>query len=221
MNERIRSRLLGLARAVERWVSCRVIRRGRGHRIEWGNARIRGTRVELHGEGAVIKVGRGARLADCEIILRGKGVRLVLGEQVKLTGVRLVVEDAGSELEIGGWTSMTRATLQAKEGKRIQVGKGCMVGHGVEIVNSDGHSLLDAETGERLNPAGDVVLEDRVWLAAGVFVGKGVRLGADTVVAGGSRVLRSLPAGVLAAGTPAVVKRTGVKWKRKRIGIEE
>jgi acetyltransferase-like isoleucine patch superfamily enzyme len=55
---------------------------------------------------------------------------------------------------------------------------------------------------------GDIVLERDVWLASGVTVLAGVRIGQGTVVAAGSVVTRDLPAQVLAAGVPARVIRS-------------
>jgi len=95
-----------------------------------------------------------------------------------------------------------------------------MVGHGAEVTNTDSHSLLDAVTKERMNPARDVIIGKHVWIGAGATVAKGVRIGDDAVVAAGSRVFKDVPAGVMVAGTPAVVKRSGVTWSRKRLGVE-
>ncbi len=52
---------------------------------------------------------------------------------------------------------------------------------------------------------GDIILEDDVWLATGVSVMAGVRIGRGTIVAAGSVVTHDLPAGVLAGGIPAQV----------------
>jgi maltose O-acetyltransferase len=46
-------------------------------------------------------------------------------------------------------------------------------------------------------------------LGGGVIVGPGVTIGDGTVVGAGSVVVRSLPAGVIAAGNPARVMRGG------------
>lgn len=202
------------------WQGSRIVRSGPDHRIESANARLRGTRIEFHGSGGRVELGRDVRLFDCTIILRGTAPRLVIGAETRLRGVRIVVEDRGSRLLIGAATSMTGAVLQAKEGGLVAIGADCMLGSGVEVNNSDSHSLIDAASGERLNPARDVVLGDHVWLGAGVWISKGVRIGAGTVVASRSRVVGELPAGVLAAGSPAVIKRTGVSWDRRRLGVE-
>jgi putative colanic acid biosynthesis acetyltransferase WcaF len=48
-----------------------------------------------------------------------------------------------------------------------------------------------------------IVIGQRAWLAADVFVGPGVTIGEGTVVGARSGVFNDLPAWVLAAGTPA------------------
>lgn len=209
-----------LVRLFNRWHGSRTLRSGPGHEVRSANARLRGTRIEFYGRDGVVELGRDVRLFDCSIILRGTAPRLVIGDGTRLRNVRIVVEDRGSRLIIGPSTSMTGAVLQAKEGGLVQLGSDCMLGSGVEVNNSDSHSLLDAASGERLNAARDVILGDHVWLGAGVWVSKGARIGARTVVAARSRVSGELPPGVLAAGSPAVVKRTGVTWDRRRLGVE-
>jgi acetyltransferase-like isoleucine patch superfamily enzyme len=95
----------------------------------------------------------------------------------------------------------------------IAVGRRVMLGDNVRIA---GRALLAGYPGHPLDAAaraagepdtadqiGDIVLEDDVWLATGVSVMAGVRIGRGTVVAAGSVVTRDLPAGVLAGGVPA------------------
>ena len=47
-----------------------------------------------------------------------------------------------------------------------------------------------------------IVLGNRVWICADVFVGPGVTIGEDTVVKPGSVVTGDLPAGMVCAGNP-------------------
>lgn len=209
-----------LVRLFNWWHGSRIVRSGPGHRVSSGNARMRGTRIEFHGRDGVVELGRDVRLFDCTIILRGTAPRLVIGADTRLRGVRIVVEDRGSRLIIGPSTSMTGAVLQSKEGGLVQIGADCMVGSGAEVSNSDSHSLLDAASGERLNPARDIILGDHVWIGSGAWVSKGARIGSGSVVAARSRVVGEVPAHVLVAGSPAVIKRTGVTWDRRRIGVE-
>lgn len=53
-----------------------------------------------------------------------------------------------------------------------------------------------------------VVLEENVWITSRCTILGGVRVGANTVIAAGSVVSRSIPANVLAGGNPArVIKK--------------
>lgn len=213
------NRVAWIVRIYNWWHGFRVFRSGAGHSIQCANARMPDTRIECIGSNASVEVGKDARLLDCTIFLRGTSPRLVIGDRVILRSVRIVVEDRDSRLYIGAGTSMSGAILQAKEGGLVEIGADCMVGHGTEVNNSDSHSLLDAASGARINPARDVVLADHVWLGAGVWVAKGTRIGTGSVVAARSRVSGTIPPGVLVAGTPAVIKRTGVNWNRLRLGV--
>jgi maltose O-acetyltransferase len=58
---------------------------------------------------------------------------------------------------------------------------------------------------ENRDSGAPIVIGDNVWLGGGVIVCSGVTIGPDTVVRPGSIVLRDLPAGVVAAGSPARV----------------
>lgn len=54
---------------------------------------------------------------------------------------------------------------------------------------------------------GDVTIGKRVELTYSVFVAPGVTIGDDAIIAYGSYINKDIPSGVLAAGTPAIVKR--------------
>ncbi|MDM4018836.1 acyltransferase [Roseiconus lacunae] len=51
--------------------------------------------------------------------------------------------------------------------------------------------------------AQDITIGNDVWLGAGVVITAGVTIGDHTIVAAGSVVTKSLPAGMIAAGIPA------------------
>jgi len=80
----------------------------------------------------------------------------------------------------------------------------CAVGPGCSIFTHG--SYKDALNGYPVN-YGDVIIGERVELTYNVFVAPGVTIGNDTVVGYGSYVNHDLPANVLAAGLPAVIKR--------------
>jgi maltose O-acetyltransferase len=90
----------------------------------------------------------------------------------------------------------------------IRIGDDTMLGPGVQLLAAT-HPTDPAERTSGRELGLPITLGDAVWLGGGVIVGPGVTIGDGTVVGAGSVVVRSLPAGVIAAGNPARVMRGG------------
>ena len=103
------------------------------------------------------------------------------------------------------------------EGGAVQIGDDCLIAAGADLRNSDGHTLLAGDTGERINPAADIRLEDHVWLGVHTQILKGVRIGTGAVVAARAVVTGDIPPHALAAGVPARILRTGIRWNHRRL----
>jgi maltose O-acetyltransferase len=69
------------------------------------------------------------------------------------------------------------------------------------------HPVEPGPRRDKWEAARPIVIGDNVWLGGGVIVCPGVTIGADSVVGAGSVVVRDLPAGVVAVGSPARVVR--------------
>lgn len=100
----------------------------------------------------------------------------------------------------------------------IAVGSKVIIADNVRIA---GRALLAGYPGHPLDPqdralglpetdlqVGDIILEKDVWLATGVSVMAGVRIGEGSIIAAGSVVTHDIPAMVLAGGIPARVIRS-------------
>ena len=120
-----------------------------------------------------------------------------------------------------GDDSEVMAPFQCDYGYNISVGSRTFLNYGVVVLDSAGvtigddvqigpnvqlltpiHPLDPAERRRWTETAKPVAVEDGVWLAAGVIVCPGVRVGADAVVGAGSVVTRDLPARHLCVGSP-------------------
>lgn len=92
------------------------------------------------------------------------------------------------------------------------VNAGTRIGPGA-IVNTNASVDHDCEIGECAHIAPGVSLAGAVRIGAGAFVGVGasviqcIRIGEGTVVGAGAVVVSDLPAGVVAMGVPAIVRR--------------
>lgn len=100
-----------------------------------------------------------------------------------------------------GWQTTIAVGTKVKIGNNVRIsGRSFLAGYPGHPVNpiARAQGLPDADS-----QAKDIVLEDNVWLATGVFVMAGVTIGKNTIVAAGSVVTQDLPANIIAAGSPA------------------
>jgi maltose O-acetyltransferase len=92
------------------------------------------------------------------------------------------------------------------DGGGITIGDHVLFGPRVGIYTTN-HAFDAAERAAGACYAEPVTIGDHVWLGGGVTVNPGVTIGDSTIVGSGSVVTRSIPSGVVAAGSPARVLR--------------
>jgi acetyltransferase-like isoleucine patch superfamily enzyme len=114
----------------------------------------------------------------------------------------------GSSISIGEDTQVNNNFVAVAEYTSIAIGKRCLIGTNVEIIDSDFHGIrvLDRRTSSR-NNASSVVIGDDVFLGSNVRIMKGVVIGNGSVIANGAIVVGAIPGGVVAGGNPAKVLR--------------
>jgi acetyltransferase-like isoleucine patch superfamily enzyme len=193
--------------------------RGEGHRVELADALLHGVAIDISGRGNRLVIGRNTRMWGASIKIRGRNLQCIIGDSCRLRETRFVVEDDSSRLIVKSESSGTGCTLLAGEGGTVEIGRDCMMSVAADIRNTDGHSIVDAATGARINPAADVILDDHVWVGLKVQVLKGVHIGGHSILAAGSVVIRDVPAHTIVAGIPAREMRSGITWRRERLPV--
>ncbi|MDD5580245.1 MAG: hypothetical protein PHY16_13310 [Methylobacter sp.] len=88
----------------------------------------------------------------------------------------------------------------------ILIGERCDIGPAVEFVTGS-HIIGASARRAGHGTAKSIVINDGCWIGTGSRILGGVNIGSGVVVAAGSVVIRDVPANVLVAGVPAVVKR--------------
>lgn len=104
-------------------------------------------------------------------------------------------------LTIGDNTYINYGTSIAAA-ERVSVGKDCLIGTHVMIVDNDFHRLEPDRRLEHPDSA-PTILEDNVWVGGHSLVLKGVTIGENSVIAAGSVVTRDVPPNVVYGGNPA------------------
>lgn len=182
------------------WRSCR--KRLRQLSLGWLRATGRVTtagHVTLHAPLRCDGAGRVALGADVHLGYHG-APRLGDGE------VCLQARGPAAVITVGAGTAFSN-NVQVIAETAVTIGPRCLLGDGVLILDSDFHDL--SAEGRHCRPAATapVVLEANVFIGSRAIILKGVTIGKDSVVGAGSVVVRSIPAGVIAAGNPAKVLR--------------
>lgn len=131
--------------------------------------------------------------------------RIRLGDRVTLR--RGVVLAGNGRLTIGSGTTINDGS-QISAFDSVQIGADCLFAPRVCVLDID-HRFDSRERplkqqGYRTAP---VVIGDDVWLGANVVVLRGVRIGRGVIVGANSVVTRDLPDFAIAAGAPARVLR--------------
>ena len=172
-------------------------------------------RVTIEGNDNTIEIGMGTRFTKNSIIrITGSFNRVSFGARCN-GNVHLNVPSSGSTFEMGERSTSVGVRCAMHETARMIIGRDCMVSANVWISVSDMHSLIDLESGERINPGADVVIGDHVWLCTQVSVLKGSTVGSGSTIAAGAIVTGAIPENCVTAGIPARVIRRGVTWERK------
>ena len=150
------------------------------------------------------------------VLFVGPG-RVALGERV-LFGWRnsplfysgychLEVATEAATIEVGDRTEFNNNVFLKSDGAGIRIGRDGLFGPYVEILDSDFHELDPARRKAGTQQAKAVEIGDNVFVGGGARILKGANIGSDSVIGAGSVVTGEIPAGVVAAGTPARVVR--------------
>lgn len=176
--------------------------------------------ITIRGSDNQITIGKHTHLAGVAIDIVGSGCSLTIGQDCGLKGGYLFRTDKG-HVSIGDRTMTMMFLLSLHEPGRIVIGEDSLIAAKVRLDVSDMHSIIDAQSGVRLNPPRDIVVERHVWIGDDVFVTKGVRIGHDSIIGAKALVGSDIPPNSLAVGVPARVIRANVSWRRELLPVED
>lgn len=143
------------------------------------------------------------------MIVLGKGVVVQSSFRLNPIGAAhpsLLDVRPGGMIAIGDGSGFSSPVISSRI--RVEIGRNCMIGGGVKIMDHNFHSL---DAGSRRAHGGDenprpVWIGDDVFIGAQAIILKGTRIGARSIVAAGSVVFGlEVPPDSLVKGNPAVV----------------
>ncbi len=176
------------------------------------------SKYDINGNNNLVEIGAGTVLTNFTIIINGDNHILRIGQKCRLNGGNVYYEDNNCTITIGDRTTIESIHIAATEpGRSVTIGSDCMLAYNIEIRTGDSHSIIDKDSGKRINFAKDITIEDKVWIAAGATILKGVTISTESVVGTGALVASNVPANSIVAGNPAKVVKENISWLRERI----
>lgn len=181
--------------------------------LEAGETKLNGT-FTMRGNRNRLAIGQHALAGNIQVSL-GTGCNVEIGENCHL-GSLFIYAAKGAQVSIGSNTTFNgRTRLLLHEKGRITIGVGCLFASEIDVTISDMHSIIDAQSRKRLNPARDVTIEDSVWVGQRAIILKGSHIEAGSIIGAAALVSGHVAGNSLAIGVPAKVTRSGVTWTHK------
>ena len=186
-----------------------LVKNGIEHRVR----RIPGCNIYIHGDNNTIKIHEPIKRLHLSVKMYGNSnleimSGTVLDRRFDIRGMINCNVFIGS-----GVFTNSQCLVECADGADIHIGNNCMFSDNVELRAGDGHTILNTK-GKKINTNKSIYISDHVWLGKYVMVLKGVKISKNSIVGARSLVTKSFDDdGVIIAGVPAKVIKTGINWK--------
>jgi len=215
--------LFGVIRVIENLRFClfrTTLVRGKNNKILLqGNSILRNLKIKVKGDSNIISIGEKCRMRNLIVEIHGHNNRVLLHDKlVFMEAGHILIEGDNCMISIGTGTLFRNIELFAGESKtNIEIGERCYIGVAA-CTTSDFHSIIDLQTGKRINMPESIKIGRNVWIGNSVIVRKGAQIGDNCVVATNSLVNKKFPeSNVILAGLPAKIVRTNITWSREKL----
>jgi acetyltransferase-like isoleucine patch superfamily enzyme len=170
--------------------------------------------LAILGDRNTVEFGKKAEFYDSRMQIVGTDNLMRLGNWVR-AHLKLDFRTDSAIFEMGDESTAVGMQAALHEPRSLRIGKDCQFAADVYLTVSDTHSIVDLQTGARINHGKDVLIGDHVWLCYKTIMLKGSTVGSGSVVGSGAVVSGTIPENCVAAGNPARVVRENVTWTRE------
>lgn len=187
--------------------------------INTNTANIYHCKFNIIGKNNKIIIGDNTDLTNCCISVKGNNNTILIGNDSFVNEVKLIAEGDNCSIEAGSnFFVYGNTRIYVADGAKFIAGDSCMLSDNIEIRATDNHSIIDINSGKRINYEEDIVLHDKVWIGMGVTILKGSEINEGCIVGAGSVVTKKFNLkNSIIAGNPSHIIKTNVKWLMERI----
>ena len=177
--------------------------------------------IEFKGKNGLVEVHETVKIKNKIKVFMGERSFLHLDRQVSADSVSLNLTADDTTMWVGerSWLRTLRCICNAEPGMEIIMGKDIVMSLDVLFRPTDGHTIIDLESGAPINmPKFGIHVDDHVGLGQSVTLLKDTHIPRDCVVGAHSLVGKKdfFPNSII-AGIPAKAIKSGITWDEKRI----
>lgn len=185
----------------------------------------RGLKVVFEGNDSVLKIEKPLKFINSVIYLKGPNAEFdVKHSKHKVRDAKFYVGE-NSKILIGKEVQMKNTGLVIISNNSyiepvvISIGDETYIARDVLIRASDGHTVINAETKEPLNPPRNVTIGKNAWIGSRSVLLKGAKIPNNSIVGACSLVTKSFDEeNVVIAGQPAKIIKHNITWDKRAYG---
>ena len=197
-------------------MSIEIIDNGHDNKVEISHD------VLMRGDGRIVMSGNNNQIRILDTNYRFGGYLSFDGGAIFFAGENVNASQiffhgtSGSRVKIGNRCSFNgQIRFLLHEAKEIKIGDDCLFASDVDVTISDMHSILDKDTGKRINDAKSIRIGNKVWVGERCILLKGSEVDDGSIIGAGSVLSKKIPKNCVAAGNPVKIIRTNVIWDHR------
>ncbi len=180
--------------------------------------KIPGLHIKITGDNNIIKIFQPIRIKNSLIEIGNNNVLIELGPSRVFKNVYIRCCWGNNQFcKIKRNTTIIGVKIYLDEESSCIIGEDCMLSDDINIWPTDGHAILDNDTGEILNTASEpIVIGNHVWIGQGARITKNARIGNNCIIGGGTVACKDYKEdNVIIAGNPGKIIKRNITWDRR------
>jgi acetyltransferase-like isoleucine patch superfamily enzyme len=177
------------------------------------------SRIIIKGKNNKIKLSKALLYKNFIVNFSGNNKTVIIEDTAKnIVGLKIVsIRGENQTVEIGHGFSCGGMEIQMNDGnEQLSIGDDCLFSWGIKMRTSDGHSVIDIESGKAINLPKNISIGNHVWIGEDVKLLKGVVIPNNSVIGSYAVVTKAFEnENTVIAGFPAKVVKESVQWDRR------
>lgn len=175
-----------------------------------------GLSIQIKGNNNTVKIAKSAKFNNCTLNINANNTIIYIGENSKYNFMNInLCCGNGQKVTFGNNINVFGMNIYLhEENAELIVKDSCLFSNSISIWATDGHSIFDKDTKQRINNINHPVeIGEHCWIGEGVKLSKNAKLPPNTVVGMGSVVTKEFfEENTIIAGNPAGVIKRNILW---------